>query len=84
MEWILILLLHSGTVTVPRPFQSEAACIGAGETALPQCTAAVDLFDRVREVCERRRFVCVPQPKPPRGKRTPLHIDIDPLKVEIK
>lgn len=61
MEWILILNLASGAVTVPRPFQTEEACIGAGEKALPQCTATLGLFDRVQEVCFPRRFICVPE-----------------------
>ena len=63
MEWILILTLVTGTVTMPRPFASEQECIGAGETALPRCVEADGLFGEIRETCFRARYVCVPQPR---------------------
>jgi hypothetical protein len=63
MEWILIITLATGPVTVPRPYASEQECIGAGETALPQCVRTADFFNRMEEICSPRRFICVAQPK---------------------
>jgi hypothetical protein len=64
MEWILILILAAGPVTVPRPFPNEAECLGAGQLAIPQCNSVIGSFDRVEQVCGLRRFICVPQPIP--------------------
>jgi hypothetical protein len=76
MEWVLILLLSAGSVSLPRSFHSEEECLGAGEKALPSCTATLGLFDRVQEVCSVRRYVCVAQPRalasPPRHRAPSL------------
>jgi hypothetical protein len=63
MEWILIITLATGPVSMPRPYASEQECIGAGETAQPQCVAVTDMFNRLEEICQPRRFICVPQPR---------------------
>jgi hypothetical protein len=63
MEWILILNFLSGPVILPRAFPNEQECVGAGEQALPQCTATSGVFGDVREICIPRRFTCVAQPR---------------------
>jgi hypothetical protein len=65
MEWVLILTLATGSVALPRAYSSELECIGAGELTQPQCVRSLDLFNRAEEVCQPRRFICVPQPRPP-------------------
>jgi hypothetical protein len=69
MEWVLILILAMGSVTLPHPFATEQECVGAGESALPNCTAAVDLLGRVEQICFPRRFICAPQPKSKRRSK---------------
>ena len=46
MEWVLIITLATGPVTVPRAYANEQECVGAGETAQPQCYRVTDLFNR--------------------------------------
>ena len=57
MEWILIITLATGPVSMPRPYASEQECIGAGETAQPQCVAVTDMFNRLEEICQHGAFV---------------------------
>jgi hypothetical protein len=63
MEWVLVLLLASGPVTMAIPYASEEECLGAGELALPSCSVGIGIFRDVEEVCHRRAYICAPQPR---------------------